>query len=195
MNKCLFCGFFLVLLAAACKNKVKDTGDASGYFPVVSYLQSQVRQVDTALFSIIKITKKAGRQDTTYIRREDFKSAAQDFLSLPDIAGNDLKDDYTETKLYDEDLKKFVFTYLPKDKNDAGEITRQDVIIEPNAGNGDQVQTIYIETVLNKGDSTVQKKMTWNVNQSFQVIKLINKKNQPETVETTNVTWSDGMGF
>lgn len=186
-------GFFpaiLLIFFSACKDK--EAGDDSGPFPVVSYLQSQARHVDTSLYSIVKIRKAHGVPDTTYIPREAFKAAAQDFLSLPDLASKELKKKYTETKLYDEDLKKFIITYQPKDREDFEEITRQDVLIEPDAGAGDQVQTIYIETLLHRGDSTLQKKLTWNVAGNFQVIRIVTKKSGDETVETTDVTWSEG---
>ena len=168
---------------------MQETGDASGFFPVLSYLQSQARHVDTSVYNIVKISKAHGRQDTTYLRREEFKAAAQDFLSLPDLAGNSLEKKYTETKLYDEDLKKVVLSYLPKEKGE--EIIRQDVIKEPDAGTGDQVQTIYTETLENNKDSTIQKRLTWNVNKSFQVIRIVTAKNGTETVQTTDVTWAD----
>ena len=191
MNKRSFLLVLFLGLFATCKNKSQDAGTDSGFFPVLSYLQSQARQVDTSVYSIVQITRRAGRHDTAYIRREDFKSAAKEFLTLPDIAAKQLRKKYIETKLYDEDLKKVVITYAPKEANDFEKITRQDVLIEPDAGAGDHVQTIYIETVLNKGDSTVQKRLTWNVDRSFQVITIVNKKEQPETVVTTDVTWSN----
>jgi hypothetical protein len=189
-------GFFLALitvLIVQCKDKNgdNDTNDASAPFPVLSYLQSQVKHVDTSLYSIVKISKAHGRLDTAYLRREDFEAAAHDFLSLPDISSKKLRKKYSETKLYDEDLKKVVITYAPKDKEDFDEITRQDVIIDPGEGANDQVQTIYIETVLNKGDSTVQKRMTWNVDKDFQVIRITNKNNSPEDIQTTDVSWLD----
>ena len=177
-----------VLTLASCKDSNQVEGDASGFFPVLSYLKSQARHVDTSVYNIVKITKTQGRHDTAFMRREDFKTAAQDFLSLPDVASDKLKKKYTETKLYDEDLKKVVLSYLPKETGE--EVVRQDVIIEPDAGAGDQVQTIYTETVLNHGDSTVQKRMTWNVNKSFQVIRIVSNKNNTETVQTTDVTWT-----
>jgi hypothetical protein len=141
------------------------------------------------VYSIVKISKAHAVQDTTYLRREEFKAAAHDFLSLPDLTAKKLRKKYTETKMYDEDLKKVVLSYAPKDKAAAEGIVRQDVLIEPDAGTGDQVQTIYVETIASTNDSTVQKRMTWNVNGRFQVITIIAKKNQPEAVTTTDVTW------
>ena len=177
------------VLCWGCRNREKAEGDDSAPFPVVPYLQSQVRHVDTSVYSIVRVRKAQGIADTAYIPREAFRAAAADFLSLPDLAAGG-KEKYAETKLYDADLKKVVISYVPKPGEAVEGITRQDVIIEPDAGNGDQVQTIYIETVLNSSDSTIQKKLTWNVGGSFQVIKLINKRTQPERVETTTVTWS-----
>jgi hypothetical protein len=193
MNRSAFFPVLFVLVIACKSKEAEGTSDASGFFPVRSYLQSQVRHVDTSLYSIMKISKAQGRADTAYLRREDFKAAAQDFLSLPDVASKELRKKYAETKLYDEDLKKVVITYLPKDKEDYVQIIREDVLIEPGtSGGNDQVATVYIETVEGNGDSTVQKKMTWNVSGNFQVIKLINKQGQPEQVQTTDVTWTDG---
>jgi len=193
MNQSRFLALLAVLLFASCKTKEKSTdANDSGYFPVVSYLQSQVRHVDTSLYSITKISKAHGGVDTVYLRQEDFKAAAQDFLDVPDISSNSLKKKYTETKLYDPDLKKVVITYEPKDKTDFNQITREDVIIEPGTATADQVQTIYIETLVNHADSIVQKKMTWNVAGGFQIVTLIDKKGQPQEVQTTDVSWAGG---
>jgi hypothetical protein len=84
-------------------------------------------------------------QDTTYLRREDFRAAAQDFLALPEITTKALQKKYAETKLYDQDLKKVIISYLPKDRADYQTVTREDVIIEPNSGGGDQVQSFILK--------------------------------------------------
>jgi viroplasmin and RNaseH domain-containing protein len=193
MNRSAFFSVLFVLVIACKSKEAEGTNDASGFFPVRSYLQSQVRHVDTSIYRIMKISKVQGKADTAYLRREDFKAAAQDFLSLPDLASKKLRKKYAETKLYDEDLKKVVITYLPKDKEDYEQITREDVLIEPGtSGGNDKVATVYVETTESNRDSTIQKKMTWNVSGNFQVIKLINKQGQPEQVHTTDVTWTDG---
>jgi len=178
-----------LILMESCRSREAQEGGETGFFPVASYLQSQVRHVDTSIYSIVRISKIQALSDTTYLKREEFKAAAQEFLSLPDLTQKKLRARYTETKLYDEDLKKVVLSYAPKDKAQAEGIMRQDVLIEPDAGAGDQVQTIYVETIAGNSDSTVQKRMTWNVSGRFQVITIINKKNAPEAIRTTEVTW------
>jgi hypothetical protein len=189
MKAVLFLAGLLMVSAESCRGREAQEASEGGFFPVVSYLQSQVQHVDTSVYSIIKISRVHNIQDTTYLRREAFKTAAQDFLSLPDLTSKKLRKNYTETKLYDADLKKVVLTYAPKDRGKADGIMRQEVLIEPDAGSGDQVQTIYVETLSGNGDSTVQKRMTWNVNGRFRVITIISRKNGPETVQSTDVSW------
>lgn len=178
--------FIFALLG--CKSSEDAPEDKYEYFPVLSYIKGQVNHVDTSLFSILKVTKSNGVADTVHLRREDFKAAAADFLSIPDISVKKWRKRYTETRMFDPELQKVIINYVPKDKEE--EIQREDVLIEPNAEEGDKVQTIYIDRLLSNEDSTVQKKMLWEVDKRFQVITITQKKNAPEKVQTTEVTWS-----
>jgi hypothetical protein len=189
MNKwsCLSC--FLLFIFVACNNEESGSKDKAAYFPVLSFLQGQVAHIDSSVYSITQVTKNGNHTDTAYIKREDFKNTARDFLSIPDISSKKLRKKYNESRLYDETLGKVVITYTPKDED--MEILRQDVIIQPNPETGDQVETIYIERLLSNDDSTVQKKMTWQVDKGFQVRSIIQKKNSPEKIENMAVTWSN----
>src|ERR671912_557113 len=135
--------FFLIsiLLIVSCKNKKTTEEKEAAFFPVVSFIQSQVAHVDTSVYRIIKIVKKDSTADTLYLKREEFREAAKDFLNIPDISGDDLKNDYTETKLFIEDLGQVALNYMPKEPNK--EITRQEVMIKSDA-DGDKVQSIFI---------------------------------------------------
>jgi hypothetical protein len=188
MKKWCLLSVIVVALVTGCKDE-EEAGTAAGsFFPVLPFIKSQVAHVDSSVYTITQVTKHNGVSDTAYIKREDFEKAARDFLTLPDITGKKLRKKYTESNLYDETLDKVILTYTPKDKD--LEIVRQDVIIRPDQQTGDAVETIYIEQVLNDGDSTVQKKMTWEVDKSFQVRSIIQKKNAPEKVKTVDVSWS-----
>src|SRR5689334_1712556 len=100
----------------SCKQKQKDkTPGAEPFFPVLSYIKSQVAHVDTSLYSIIKIAGSDSIQtDTTYIKREEFRGLAKDFLEIPDLADTKYKDLYTEENFYDEGMNKVFITYRPK---------------------------------------------------------------------------------
>jgi hypothetical protein len=186
MNK--WTGLLLVVLLAACKPNKKENDPAGSFFPVSSFLHSQVSMVDSSLNSILKIETADGVSDSTFIAKEAFRSNAGDFLSLPDLSG-DLKDDYTETELYDQELKRVVLNYTPKEQN--APIRRQEVVIEPNASTGDRVESIYIEHMFSGGDSSVQKRLTWRVDSHFQVVTIVQKKNVPEKIHVLRLVWKE----
>ena len=81
-----------LVLLFSCKSEEKEEGRDSGFFPVLTFLKSQVAQVDTSVYSIIKITTVGNQSDTTYIKREDFRKEAADFLSIPDITQKKVKE-------------------------------------------------------------------------------------------------------
>lgn len=183
--------FFLLLvfvtLMTACNNK-KDS--KTGFFPVLSFIQSQVAHVDTSLYSIMKLTViDSTRTDTTYIRREDFRMQAKDFLDIPDLTLSKFKKRYSEKSMYDETLGRVVLTCLPEDPEKEN-LQRQEVMITPSAA-GDRVHSIFLDYISNTRDSSVQKKMLWRVDQSFQLTVIKQKPGQPETISTTKVTWNE----
>ena len=184
MKKWIF--FALVIGLFACKSK-KDKEPEAGSFPVLSFIQSQVKKVDTSLYSIIKITTVDGRSDTSYIRREDFRKEAADFLSLPDISEKGLKKKYSESQTYDQLLEKAVLLYTAKDPD--LEVQREQVLIQPGNGEPDIVKTLIIDQTIEKADSTVQKNLIWEVDSHFQVAISIQKPNLPERRELIKVIW------
>jgi hypothetical protein len=191
MKKPFFFFWIATLFLISCKNKKAESNEgASGaYFPVLSYIKSQVARVDTSMYRIIKVIEKDSvTRDTIYLRREEFKQAAEDFLSIPDISSGDLKDEYTESKNYDQDLELVALNYMPKDPDQ--EITRQEVMIKPS-NEGDKVQSIFINRNINAEDSTVQKILFWEVDKKFKVVTLIQKPNASEKKITEEVIWND----
>ena len=172
----------------SCRDKeASPEGEGSGFFPVLSFLQSQVAHVDTSLYRIVKITSVHGASDTSYVRREEFRTLARDFLTMPDITKD--PEDYTETNHYDESLQTAVLNYMPKEAD--AEIRRQEVLIEPNAQTGDRVTTIIIERFIENKKKTVRKNMIWYVDKRFEVISITTPEKGRETIEKVQVIWND----
>lgn len=179
-----------VLILSGCKNDDdEENKDQTDFFPVLSYLQGQVAHIDSSVYSIVQVKKSGTSVDTTYLKREDFRKAAADFLTIPDISSKKLRKKYEETRLFDETIEKVILSYSTKDED--MEVLREDIIITPTLGADHEVESIYIERVQEKRKGLVQKKMFWEVNRRFQITSIIQNENQPEKIETVQVSWSD----
>src|SRR6059058_4397880 len=171
MNKWIVCSILLLALVC-CKHKKKDKNENKGpYFSVVSFIQSQVKHVDTSLYRITKIESSDSTSDTTIIARESFRGVAHDFLDLPDITSAKQKENYDESSLFDEVLNNVLLTYTAKNPDD--EIRRETVMLEPDESGNSQVKTIIVNQMISAKDSTVEKDLTWHVDRRFQVVTKV----------------------
>jgi len=168
-----------------------DKEKKEDFFPVDAFLKSQIAQVDTTLNTIRQFLYiDSSRTDTIYIRRENFRAVAKDFIGLPDISASKYSDRYTETKQFDESINRVLLVYTPV-KPEQELIQRQEVLIQPDPAAGDKIKTIIINTSINTKDSAVQKRMLWQVDKSFQVVTIKQLPGQPETTTTTRVVWNE----
>jgi hypothetical protein len=131
----------------------------------------------------------SARKDTTYIRREQFRDAAIDFLSIPDLANPDYHDRFKEDIQYDETIGRAMMIYTPVNAKDEI-IQRQEILIVPETPES-RITSIFISTSQNSRDSTVEKKMFWKVDESFQVTTTRQYPGQPEITSTYKVSWNE----
>src|SRR6185295_9332188 len=177
--------FFSValLLALSCKRKKNaenNQDQQESFFPVLSFIKSQVAHIDTSLYPIKKIVfTDSTHSDTFFVPREEFRNLAKDFLEIPDLTDKKYKDRYKEEKLFDETLNRVIITYKPQNP-DKEELQKQEVLIAPDPS-GDKVNSIIIDRVISNKDSFLQKNMLWRVDKSFQVTTTAQKSGQPET--------------
>lgn len=181
----------IILICTGCKTREKnETKNNDAVTPVLSFIQIQVAQIDTSLFSIKKIeVLDSLHSDTVDIPRKDFRALANDFLTIPDISQKKYKEQYQESKNYDPDLKIVSLLSLPKSVSSA-DIQKQEVIIKPDSEGG-KIRTIYIDREWINKDSSITKKMIWQVDEYFQVLTLKQLPGQPETSHILKVTWKD----
>lgn len=189
--KSLFKLFILtvsLLPFTGCKQEEKNKED--NFFPVLSFIQSQVANIDTSLYPIRKLVYiDSLKTDTIYLPREQFREAAKDFLSIPDLSSSKYDDRYTEEKMFDETINRVVLTYTPI-KPEQEDIQRQEVLIKPDPS-GDKITNIIVNRIVNTKDSSVHKRLLWKVDDSFQVVTTKQLKGQPETTSTVKVIWSE----
>jgi hypothetical protein len=192
MKKYVCFSFVLFLSSIACKQKNSDPdqNQKESFFPVLSFIKSQVAHVDTSLYPIKKIVfTDSTHSDTIFVPREEFRRLAKDFLDIPDLTDKKYKKRYSEEKLFDEQLNRVSITYKPEN-SDKEEVQKQEVLIKPDPS-GDKITSIFIDRVINNRDSFLQKTMLWRVDKSFQVTTSAQKPGQPETTTIMKVTWGE----
>jgi hypothetical protein len=186
--------FWLILLTVvivfACKRKEKDKPGNNDYLPVNSFILSQVKHVDTSMYPIMKAEKMNSDStwDTTFVKREDFRKLAEDFLTVPDLTDISIGKDYKEDKFLDNDLNRVVVTYTPLKDN--LEIIKEEVVIAQGNAGSDRIHSIIIEKIKDGKDSTIHKRLLWQTDEKFQVVTLVEKNGQPVATKTTEVTWN-----
>ena len=181
-NNCSFTELLLVtVICCSCKAKKNDV------FPAIDFIKSQIANVDTSVYPILKLIPLTdSTNDTIYLKREDFKVLAKDFVETPDIS-KDFGGKYTEQRMMNNELGLAVFIATPKDEN--LEVRRQEVRIFPDPPN-DKVKSIYIEKFSSNKDSSVMKRMTWYTDRKFQIVTITQKKDGERT-SVVNVVWND----
>jgi hypothetical protein len=180
-----------LLFIAACKStEKKDDNENLKVTPVLSFIQGQVAQIDTSLFAMKRIEiLDSLHSDTIDISRNEFRAQAKDFLDIPDISLEKYKGQYEESQNYDQDLNLISFLTLPKTQS-LTDIQKQEVIIKPDSEGG-KIKTIYIDREITNKDSSVTKKMIWQVDEYFQVLTIKQLPGKPETSHILKVTWKD----
>jgi hypothetical protein len=150
-----------------------------------------VAQIDTSLFTIIKVVQRDSLIDTSYIAREDFAKEAKDFLEIPDLSDPKVAKRYkSDSVFHDQSINRVVFTYLPLDP-DKEEVKKQEVLFTPAFGGESTINNIIIYREISTRDSFMQKKMLWQVGRSFQIVNTTQKPGKPETTTVTKVSWNE----
>lgn len=181
-------GFAAMVVLHGCR-EVDNNPGTKDYFPILSLLQSQVAHVDSSVYPIMLIISRDSTFDTIHVRREQFRELADDFLSIPDITREKTEQKYKEDKFYDEDIMRAVLTYSAID--DKIQVRRQEVHILPNPFEGDKLTTIFIDMIYANRDSSVEKRMLWEIDKYFQVRTRIEKPGKPAIEKTEKVTWNE----
>lgn len=186
----LLIGSILILLVS-CKGKKKEA-ETKKYISIPSLVKEQVAHVDTSLYAIRKIViTDSLHSDTLFIRREDFREAAKEFLSIPDLSDKKVAKRYLEaTPIFDENLNRVIITYTPVDPVKE-EINKMELLVTPGTLEGDKVTSIIITSLVNNRKGFLKKEMLWQMDRSFQVVATSQLPGEPEKTITTKVTWNE----
>jgi hypothetical protein len=176
------CISFIII---SCKNKKDKSKEPS--ISAISIIKGQVNHLDTSFYQIIKIESANGKNDTTFIKREEIKDLASDFLFLPDISLTGYDENYIEERLIDANQNTLSITATAK--NETLEIQKQIIIIPLEELASGKVESIFIDRSVQIKDSSIQQKLFWQIDQYFQIGSIIQKGEAPETVHIIKIKW------
>ena len=184
----------LILLAVACKHKPKQpagttpsTQDslASGFLPVVDFIRNDITRVDTYSGGILKKVNTNGKKDSNYIQLPEFHKLANQFI-FPELDSASFQNHFTEHSLMDETTQMLNFIYTAKQSN--WPLKNVMIYLTPSLDD-DKVTRIYMEKEFNSGDTAIEQKLTWKMQEYFYLITIRQPKNGPAVTSMEKVIW------
>ena len=185
----------LLFLAVACKHKpqqpagdVQSTQDSltlSTYLPVADFIKSDINKVDSFAGGILKKGNIEGRKDSAFIKPAVFHQLASQFL-VPELDSASFHDHFTEHSLMDETSQMLNFIYTAKGAE--GSLKSVMVYLQPSLQT-DKVNRIYMERAFSSGDTTIEQKLTWKLQEYFYIVTIRQPKNGPAVTSMEKVIW------
>lgn len=177
----------------ACNAKKKNNDTPATNFFVSDYIKGQVAALDTVRHPFVKIETEGDRHDTAAITAAEAKALAKDFLLLPDLSSDKLRDDYQVSHLYDDLQEAFIFTYTT---TEAHPVQREDVTVEPqpNAKGQNDIRSMYADYWTSEGNASVRKNMLWEAAQRFEITTVTDAAGKPQTIKKVRVIWNGFEG-
>lgn len=169
-------------------SQIRDsTQDVKEYFPVLDFIRSEIRFVDSLPIGIMKYTTQDGKTDSGYIKLDEFHQLAQEFLPS-DLNKEAFESNFSETSFFDNTTQYSSFLYASTRKN--SNVSRIDVLVKPENVVYNKVKSIYMEKFSENADSAVIKKLYWKAGQNFQINTEIRTPKQEIATRQIKVVWN-----
>jgi hypothetical protein len=180
-------------LSISCKNKAPEPitpatetdSTTRSYLPVADFIKGDIKRVDSFAGGILKKVRMSGKKDSAYIQAPQFNQLASQFL-VPELDSTSFHQHFSESSLMDETSQMLNFIYTAKE----GDWPLQKVIvyIKPSLAT-DKVSRIYMERVVSSGDTLVQQKLTWKLEEYFYILTIRQPKAGPTVTSMEKVIW------
>jgi hypothetical protein len=196
MKKFLFVAVLACISHGCVHKKQKDPDNDSGhntdsintaFFPVTSFIQGQMKILDSLPVTFLQITTTDGKIDSTWITTEKLKPLLQPFISDV-INKNNLVDFFNESRFNDQSTGAITFTYMPKTAlPDSVHLRRWDIYINPEKGT---IKRIYIVKELTENGTSATQQLTWQTNKWANIVTFIDKPGDVNPIQkATKWVW------
>lgn len=185
----------LLLLVIACNHQSKqpaspvqpaeDSLGSNNYLPIADFIKNDIAKVDSFAGGILRKVNINGKKDSAYIQPAAFHQLANQFL-VPELDSASFREHFQESSLMDETTQMLNFIYTGKQPG--WPLQNVMVYIKPSLAT-DQVNRVYMERAFTSGDTAVQQKLTWKMQEYFYIITMRQPKNGPAVTTMEKVIW------
>ena len=181
---------------AACKNKEQSTApsgseavpndkEPKSYLPIPSFINEDIKNVDAFAAGILLKTKTGQKTDSFFIKPEEFKNIAREFL-VPDLDSSIFYSEFSEESIADQATQTINFIYTSR--SDKTILRKAIVYATPSQANY-KISRIYMEKQNQSGDTTIIQKLTWKIKQYFIITEIRQTSQGLNSVITRKATW------
>jgi len=182
--------------SVACKNKEQSTASSDSvtvanekepksYLPIASFINEDIRNVDAFAAGILLKTKSGKKTDSFFIKPEEFKIMAGEFL-VPELDSAIFYNEFTEESIADQATQTINFIYTSgNDKT----ILRKAIVYATPSQTNHKVSRIYMEKENQAGDTTIKQKLTWKIKQYLIITEIRQTPQGFNSVITRKATW------
>lgn len=184
----------LFLLAIACKQKPKQADAEKAmqdslanipFLPVADFIRNDISKVDSFSGGILKKVTNNGKKDSSYIQLPAFHQLASQFL-VPELDSASFRTHFKEHSLMDETTQMLNFIYTQNQPD--WPLQKVMVYLKPSLSD-DKVNRVYMEREFTSGDTVIQQKLTWKMQEYFYIISMRQPKNGPAVTSMEKVIW------
>jgi hypothetical protein len=186
---------FLAALLCSCseqesstaKKSEKDSTENRTFFPVTEFIRGQLREIDSLPVTPLKIITYNGKQDSTWMKKEDIRPFAEPFLH-PEIDTTNFKHLFTEKSFLDQTINAYTFSYDAIEKlPDTLQLKRWDVYIDPKKG---EVKRIYIVKEINNKGTLEILQLTWKAHEWCKISTITEQPGKQPGIKEELMKWN-----
>ncbi len=174
---------FILFACSSKKNEKSFVQKDTSFYPVSSFIQTELLNVDSMPVALFYIRTADGKSDTSIVDKKVLHQQAADIIS-PDISKEPLKEKYEETVFMDETINSVTLSYSTEDPD--AEVRKIEVFVSPDT---EKVKYVYVEKTFSRNDSSFTKKMIWTTGKYLQVNSSITPKTGSQISVQEKFTW------
>ena len=165
--KSLILACFVCVMAAACSNtnekkeSVNVAADTTSFYPIASYIQSQLKYFDSMHATYSVVTTEGTKKDSTTSQVTQVMPVIQSFINA-DISDSIQKKNYKESVFRDAGTASFNINYTPI--NTGVPVRNVDILMDEQTS---VVKRIFVRKQYLNKDTTCTEQLSWKTNEGF----------------------------